>query len=296
MDIAITGSSGLIGSALVPHLAGLGHSVARVGRDGKGGITWDPATGKIDAAGFEGIDAVGQLAGEGIGDNRWSDEVKARIKNSRVDGTRLLAGTLASLDRPPSVLLSGSAIGYYGDRHDEILTEQSTSGSDFLSDVVTAWEAETDRATEAGIRTAFLRTGIVLSPDGGALGKLLPLFKLALGGRMGSGDQWWSCISLDDEIGLITWLLTAEVSGPVNLTCPEPTTNAVFTKTLANILGRPAFLPVPAFGPKLVVGAQLAQALLFTSARVMPAVASGAGYRFQHPTLESALRGVLDRP
>jgi uncharacterized protein (TIGR01777 family) len=296
MDVAITGSTGLIGNAMVPLLEGEGHRVARVGRAGRGDIGWDPEAGEIDAAGLEGLDAVIHLAGAGIGEKRWTKEVKARIRDSRVDGTRLLATTLAALDNPPSVLLSGSAIGYYGDRGDQTLTEKSDAGSDFLAGVCTAWEAETSPATAAGIRTVLLRTGIVLTPDGGALAKLLPMFKLGLGGRMGSGSQWWSSISLHDQISLMAWLLTTDVHGPVNLTCPEPTTNAQFAKTLGKVLGRPTLLPVPAFGPKLVVGSELAEALLFTSARVNPAAASTAGYEFMHPTLEGALRFVLERP
>lgn len=295
MDIAITGSSGLIGSALKLHLAELGHTAIPVVRSDIDGIRWDPAGGTIDAEGFEGIDAVIHLAGEGIGERRWSDEQKARIRDSRIDGTRLLATALAGLQKPPTVLLSGSAIGFYGPRGDEVLTEQSSRGEGFLSDVVVDWEAEAQPAVDAGIRTAFLRTGIVLSPGGGALQKMLPLFKFGLGGRMGKGDQWWSCISIDDVVHMMGWLLASEVSGPVNLTCPEPTTNADFTKTLGSVLGRPTLFPVPKFGPKLVVGPELAENLLFTSQRVEPAVALDAGYDFQHPTLEAALRGVLGK-
>lgn len=295
MDVAITGSSGLIGSALVTALEAHGHDPIPVVRSGSGGIGWDPAAGRIDAAGFEGIDAVVHLAGEGIGNRRWTDEVKARIRDSRVQGTRLLATTLAGLDRPPATLLSGSTIGYYGDRGDERLTETSPPGAGFLAEVTQQWEAETAPAAEAGIRVAMLRTGVVLSPDGGALAKMLPLFKLGLGGRMGSGDQWWSWISLDDEVALIEWLLQNDVHGPVNLTGPEPATNAELTKALGSVLGRPTLLPVPEFGPKLLLGGELADELLFSSARVLPAVATAAGYEFRHPTVEQALRGVLGR-
>ena len=289
MNIAITGASGLIGTALTEHLTSAGHTVTPLTRDGSAGIAWDPAAGTIDAESLEGIDAVVHLAGAGIADKRWSDERRAVIKDSRVNGTRLLANTLAGLNKKPKVLLSGSAMGYYGDRGDEVLTETSAPGTGFLPEVCMAWEEETAPAEAAGIRVAHLRTGLVLSRNGGALAKMLPLFKLGLGGRMGKGDQWWSAISIDDEVGMIDWLLTAEISGPVNLVCPEPTTNATFTKTLGGVLGRPTLLPVPAFGPKLLLGSDLAENLLFTSARVLPAVATTAGYTFKHPTLEAAL-------
>ena len=295
MDIAITGSSGLIGTALRVSLEAAGHSAIRVVRSGSDGIGWDPAEGRIDAAGFEGIDAVVHLAGEGIGERRWNDEVKKSILDNRVDGTTLLAETLAGLQNPPKVLLSGSATGYYGERGDEVLTEQSSKGDGFLSDVVEAWEAAAKPAVDAGIRTAFLRTGIVLSPDGGALGKMLPIFKLGAGGKMGNGKQWWSWISIDDEIGMIEWLLANDASGPVNLVAPGATTNAEFTDVLGDVMKRPTFLPVPKFGPKLLLGGELANELLFTSTRVEPGVASAAGYEFKHPELDGALRAVLGK-
>lgn len=295
MDIAITGSSGLIGTALRASLEAAGHNAIRVVRSGSDGIGWDPAEGRIDAAGFEGIDAVVHLAGEGIGERRWNDEVKKSILDSRVDGTTLLADTLAGLQNPPKVLLSGSATGYYGERGDEVLTEESAKGEGFLSDVVEAWEAAAKPAVDAGIRTAFLRTGIVLSPEGGALGKMLPIFKLGAGGKMGNGKQWWSWISIDDEIGMIEWLLANDVSGPVNLVAPGATTNAEFTDVLGDVMKRPTFLPVPKFGPKLLLGGELANELLFTSTRVEPGVASSAGYEFKHPELDGALRAVLGK-
>ena len=191
------------------------------------------------------------------------------------------------------MLVSGSAIGYYGDRGDEHLTEASGPGDDFLASVCTAWEAETAPAADAGIRVACIRTGLVLSPEGGAMGKLLPLFKLGLGGRFGSGRQWWSWIGLDDEVAAITFLLDHDVTGPVNLTAPGAVTNADFAKALGRVLHRPAVLPVPRFGPKLLVGAELAEALLFTSARVEPAALEAAGFTFTHPELDGALRHVL---
>ena len=295
MDIAITGSSGLIGTALSRQLTADGHRVIPVTRSGSTGIHWDPAAGIIDAAALEGIDAVVHLAGEGIAEKRWTDAQKARILDSRVDGTTLLARTLASLDRPPGVLLSGSAIGYYGDRGAAELTEQSGPGDDFLADVVTAWEGATAEAEAAGIRVVHLRTGIVLSTDGGVLGKLLPLYKLGLGGKLGGGHQYMSWISIDDEVGIISWLLANEVAGAVNLTGPEPVTNRDFTKALGTQLGRPTFLTVPSFGPKLLLGGELAQGLLFSSARVRPAVAQAEGYEFQHPTIADAFAALLPR-
>lgn len=299
LTVVITGSSGLIGTALAASLRRDGHRVVRVVRRRTAGpdeLRWDPADGTIDRAGLEGVDAVVHLAGAGIGDQRWSEEYKRTILESRTRSTALLASTLAGLDRPPSVLVSGSAIAVYGDRGDEVLTEQSPPGTSFLADVVRRWEAEAAPAVEAGIRTPFIRTGIVLSPDGGALPRLLPLFKLGLGGRMGSGRQWWSWISLPDEIAAIRFLIDGHLDGPVNLTAPEPVTNREFTKVLARVLHRPAMLPVPAFAPKLLRGAELAQELLFTSQRIVPAALEEASFRFAHPDLETALRAVLGRP
>lgn len=299
MDVAITGSSGLIGSALTTALRAGGHRVRRVVRSGGGGpdaLRWDPAAGTIDREGLVGVDAVIHLAGEGIAEKRWSDAQKARIRDSRVDGTTLIAEAIAGLDEKPQALLSGSAIGLYGDRGDEALTESSPSGAGFLTEVVEAWEAATAPAKAAGIRTVHLRTGVVLDPHGGALGKQLPLFKLGLGGRLGSGRQWLPWISLADEVGAITHLLTSTVSGAVNLTAPAPVTNAEFTSTLARVLGRPAVMPIPRFGPALLLGKELAESLLYSSAKVLPTVLSADGYRFRHATLEEALRDLLDRP
>lgn len=301
MRVAVTGSSGLIGSALVRSLRGDGHEVVRVVRSGSGGdgdattVAWDPMRGSIDAAGLEGVDAAVHLAGAGIGDERWSDDRKRVILESRTSGTALLARTLAGLATPPSVLLSGSAVGYYGDRGDEICTEASPAGTGFLAEVCEAWEAAAAPAVEAGVRTAFLRTGIVQTKAGGALKKTLPLFKLGLGGRFGSGKQWWSWISLADEIGAIRHLLDHDVSGPVNLTAPAPVTSAVYAKTLGSVLGRPAMLPVPSFGPKLLLGAEAAEAMLLDGQRAVPSVLERDGYPFAHPTLEAALRAELSR-
>lgn len=295
MRVAVTGSSGLIGSSLRGRLTAAGHEfVPVVRRDAAPGeISWDPAAGRIDAAAFEGIDAVVNLAGAGIGDKRWNDERKAVIVDSRVDGTRLLAETLAALDRPPKVLLSGSAVGFYGDRGDEMLTEQSAPGGDFLAGLCVAWEAATRPAEEAGIRVCHLRTGIVQSTDGGALAKSLPLFKIGLGGRFGDGAQYWPWISIDDQVRAIEFLLTAEVSGPVNLAGPTPATNAEYTKALGRALHRPAVVPVPMFGPSLLLGRELAEALLLTSARVVPSALTDAGFSFRHPTIEACFAGLL---
>ncbi|HEY5154220.1 MAG TPA: TIGR01777 family oxidoreductase [Acidimicrobiales bacterium] len=299
MDIAVTGSTGLIGTALCRRLEADGDRVIRVVRRrvaaDEAAIRWDPAAGIIDAASLEGVGAVVHLAGAGIGDKRWSVERKREILESRTKGTALLAATLAGLERKPDVLVSGSAIGFYGDRGDEVLTEQSEPGNDFLAEICTAWEAEARPAADAGIRVATIRTGVVLSRDGGALAKLLPLFKVGAGGKFGSGRQWWSWISLDDEIAAIRHLIDHPVSGPVNLTAPNPETNAAFTKVLGRVLGRPSFLAVPAFGPKLLVGGELAEALLFTSAKVLPEALESSGFTFAHPDLESALRSVLGK-
>jgi uncharacterized protein (TIGR01777 family) len=297
MKIVISGASGLIGTQLVAKLSGSGHEVIRlVRRSPKSGeIQWNPKSGTLDAAALEGADAVIHLSGAGIGDKRWTDGYRREILDSRTATTALLANTIASLSRKPSVFLSGSAIGIYGARNDEQLTEVSTHGTGFLAEVCEQWEAAAKPAVDAGVRTVYLRTGIVLSPKGGALKKLLPLFKLGVGGKFGNGKQWQSWISIDDEIGAIEYLLTANVSGAVNLTAPNPVTNADFTKVLASVLKRPAIVPVPTFAPKLLLGGELADALLFTGQRVIPAALNASGYTFKHPTLESALRSLLSK-
>jgi uncharacterized protein (TIGR01777 family) len=299
MDVAITGSSGLIGTALVDALVAGGHRVRRVVRRqsaGEGDVHWDPGAGDIEADRLAGVDAVVHLAGEGIASKRWTDAQKRRIRRSRTDGTGLIARTVAGLDPRPAVLLSASAIGYYGDRGDDEITEDDPPGDDFLAGVCVEWEAAARPAVDAGVRTAFFRSGIVLDPHGGALGKMLPLFKLGLGGRMGNGRQWWPWISLDDEVGAIMHLLSAEVAGPVNLTSPAPATNGELTRTLGRVLGRPTLVPVPRFGPALLLGAELAESLLYSSARVLPARLERSGYRFRHAELEPALRAMLGKP
>lgn len=294
MRIIVSGASGLIGSALVPHLESKGHDVVRLVRRAakQGESQWDPARGVVDADVVGTADAVIHLSGAGIGDKRWSNSYKREILDSRVRSTKLLASVIAGAAKRPGVFLSGSAIGYYGARGDETLDESSSVGSGFLADVCKEWEAA---ASGAGTRTVFLRTGIVLSPKGGALKKQLPLFQLGLGGRFGRGNQWQSWISINDEIRAIDHLLTSSVTGPVNLTAPAPVTNTEFARVLGSVLHRPAILPVPSIGPKLLLGAELADALLFTGQRVLPRALSAAGFQFEHPTLDIALRALLHR-
>ena len=295
MRIAITGASGLIGSALRRHLEGQGHTVVPVVRRpaGPGEIGWDPAAGHLDPDDLRGLDGVVHLAGAGIGDKRWNAERKRVLLESRTEGTRLLAEAIAAADDRPPVLVSGSAIGYYGDRGDEILTETSRHGDDFLAGLCVEWEAATAPAEAAGVRVARIRTGIVLSRDGGALPKLLSLFRLGLGGRMGSGRQWMSWIDIDDEVGAIAFLLTHDVQGAVNLTAPDPVTNAQLTKALGAELNRPTILTVPPLGPRLLLGREMADSLLFFSQHIRPAALEAAGYEFAHPLLSGALQHVL---
>jgi uncharacterized protein (TIGR01777 family) len=294
--IAITGASGLIGTALTAHLRAKGDTVIAFTRSNDSTqkmISWDPATGRIDASKLAGVDAVVHLAGAGIGDKRWTNDYKREILESRTKSTDLLASAMANTPDGPRTLLSGSAIGYYGASLTEEFTESSSAGNSFLADVCVQWERATEPASRAGIRVAHLRTGIVLSPKGGALKKLLPLFKIGAGGRMGSGKQWQSWISIDDEVAAIDHLLSSSVSGPVNLTAPQPVTQAEFTRVLARVLKRPAIVPVPSFGPKLLLGSDLADALLFTGQKVLPQVLTNDGYSFRHRDLETALRSLL---
>lgn len=297
MQIAITGATGLIGTALSRSLQADGHEVVPVVRrpvsDGERAVRWDPASATIDGPALEGVDAVVHLAGAGIGDRRWDDAYRREILDSRVRGTELLVGALARLERRPSVLVSGSAIGFYGDTGDAIVDESAPPGDDFLAEVCAQWEAAADDAVDAGIRVAKLRTGIVLDRTGGALKKMLPLFRLGAGGRMGDGRQWWSWITIDDEVAAIRWLLDHEISGAVNAVAPTAVTNRDFTSALAHAVHRPAIFPVPAFGPRLLLGRDLADALLFTSQRVRPAALEASGFTFAHPTIDTALAAVL---
>lgn len=295
--VAVTGASGLIGSALTSLLRAAGHSVIPLVRraPAHGEIGWDPEAGRIDAAALEGVDAVVHLAGESIADGRWTSARKRRILESRTRGTGVLAGTLAGLERPPAVLVSASAIGFYGDRGAERLDERSGPGHGFLPTVVQAWEAATGAAEAAGIRVVHSRFGIVLSADGGALARMLPPFRAGLGGRLGSGDQYMSPVSLDDVAeALHHSITTSSLRGAVNVTCPEPVTNREFTRTLGAVLHRPAPFVVPQIALRLAMG-EMVDELLFASVRVEPAALLTSGYRFRHPTLELALRHVLER-
>ncbi len=276
MRVAIAGASGLIGTALRRRLAGDGHEVIRLERGPGGGYT------NLGAA--AGVDALVNLAGAGIGAHRWTAEYKATLRASRLEATRLLAG----LDVP--LLVNASAVGYYGDRGDELLDETSAPGDDFLAVLCRDWEAA---ASSAGGRVVLLRSGMVLSGEGGALRKQLPLFKLGLGGHFGDGRQWVSWISLDDEVAAIVHLLTAGVAGPVNLTSPNPVRNGELTKALGKALHRPAIPPIPAFAPRLVLGGELVDALLLASQRVVPTRLLESGFTFAHPTLAGALDAQL---
>jgi uncharacterized protein (TIGR01777 family) len=296
MDVAITGSSGLIGTALIEALNAAGHRPLRVVRGPAGGnaISWDPKAGTVDAAGLEGVEAVVHLAGAGIGDHRWTDAYKKELVDSRTDSTSLLARTVARLQRPPAVLVSASAVGWYGDRGDEILDESSAPGAGFLPELCQQWEAAARPARDAGIRVLHPRSGVVLSTRGGALKKQLPLFKLGLGGRMGSGRQWLSWISLPDEVAALVHLLTADVAGPVNVTAPNPVRNAEFTTWLGTALRRPTVLPIPSVGPKLLLGSELAAVLLYEGQRVMPTALEASGFEFRLPTIDRALGTLVD--
>ena len=295
MRVAVTGSSGLIGTALTHHLSANGHEVVPVVRrqPDDNEIGWSVEEKRIEDNAFDGIDAVVHLAGAGIGDRRWTTSYKAELLASRTIGTALIADAVTTADNPPGALLSGSAIGYYGSSPEATFDERSGPGTGFLADLCASWEAAAGPAQTDETRLVLLRTGIVLSPAGGALAKQLPLFKMGLGGRMGSGGQWQSWISIHDVVGAIAHLLTSEVSGPVNLTSPAPVTNASFTDTLGRVLGRPTVLPIPTFGPRLLLGRELAENLLFTGQRVVPNVLSRVGYHFIHPNLELVLRSLL---
>lgn len=298
MRVVVSGASGLIGSALLPALRAAGHRpIALVRRPPRAEdeIEWDPAASKLAPDALDGADAVVHLAGAGIGDHRWTAEYKRELLDSRTLSTALLADTIARAATGPRVLLSGSAIGYYGPRGDETLDESSPAGTDFLADVCRQWEDACQPARDAGARVVNLRTGIVLSAKGGALKKMLPLFRLGAGGRFGNGRQWQSWISIDDEVQAIIHLLTSALSGPVNLTAPTPVSNTEFSRTLAKVLHRPSLVPVPRFAPALLLGGELADALLFTGQRVLPAALQADGYAFEHGTLDVALRAVLDR-
>ena len=304
--IIVSGAGGLVGSELLPLLESAGHEVARVVRkhsDVGGGdmwsrrdlVPWDPVEGELDAAALDGAGAVVHLAGENVA-ARWNALRKERIRQSRIDGTKLLCEKLAEMSRPPKVLVCASAIGYYGDRGDETLTEDSPAGEGFLPDVCREWEAATAVAADAGIRVIRLRIGIVLSPKGGALKKMLGPFKMGAGGKVGHGDQYMSWISIDDLAAVIVHCIEDEsISGAVNAVAPGAVINKVFTKTLGRVLRRPTMFPLPAFAARAVFG-EMAEALLLCSARVVPRVLVESGFEFAHTELEDALRHLLGKP
>jgi uncharacterized protein len=299
LSVVVSGSTGLIGSALIPFLTTGGHRVTRLVRRAPrtGEIQWDPASNRLDPAALEDADAVVHLAGENLG-ARWTATRRQAIRESRVRGTRLLCQALSQLARPPRVLISASAVGVYGDRGDEVLSESSATLAarpNFLVEVAREWEAATEAARAAGIRVVLLRSGLVLSPAGGVLGRMLLPFRMGAGGRLGSGRQWMSWIAMDDAIGVIHHaLITENLSGPVNATAPYPVTNREFASTLGRVLGRPAILPVPATALRLVFG-EMAEVALLAGARVVPARLVRSGYQFRHAQLEGALRFVLGK-
>jgi uncharacterized protein (TIGR01777 family) len=300
MKVLVTGSTGFIGSALVPHLVSAGHEVSRLVRTppkpGGAEVRWDPASGIVETGGLDGVDAVVHLAGESIATGRWTAEKKARIRESRVRGTAVLAESLARLAQPPRTLVCASAIGYYGDRGDQVLTEESPPGSGFLADVCREWEAAADPARTAGIRVVNLRIGVVLSRRGGALAQMLRPFLMGVGGKLGSGRQYMSWIALDDLLRAAAHVLATEaLSGPVNAVAPNPVTNVEFTRALGHILGRPTLFSIPAFAVRCVFG-EMGDEVLLASARVEPRRLIASGYRFRYAELEDALRHVLGRP
>jgi uncharacterized protein len=297
MNILLTGSSGFIGSSLVPFLTARGHAVSRLVRrspqSGEREIFWDPDAGRLDAVALEGFDAAVHLAGESIAAGRWTDRRRRSIRNSRVVGTALLAGKLAGLRQPPSVMVSASAIGFYGNRGSQILREDSGPGTGFLADVCRAWEESAGTVQGGGTRLIVVRTGLVLSTSGGALPRMLPLFRIGAGGRLGDGRQFMSWIALEDLLEIILFACaTPSLRGAVNAVAPEPVTNRAFTKILGRVLGRPAMLPVPAAAIRLIFGAMGEQTLL-SSARVVPARLQEAGFEFHYPELAAALRHAL---
>ena len=296
MNILVSGASGLIGQALMPVLTSGGHQVSRLVRSkpqgGESVVYWNPAGGEIDASTLEGFDAVVNLAGEPVA-GRWTDAKKRAIRESRVKGTRLLCEALARLSHRPRTLIAASASGYYGDRGDEVLREESDAGSSFLSQVCQEWEAATRPAVESGIRVVNLRIGFVLSRAGGGLAKMLPAFKVGAGGRIGSGKQYMSWIGIDDLVQIIFFVTTTQsLKGPANAAAPNPVTNLEFTKTLGRVLGRPTIFPMPSFAVRLAFG-EMGEELLLASTRMEPARLLRAGYQFRFPELEGALRHLL---
>ncbi len=302
MKVAVTGATGLIGKALCEELLEAGQEIVALGRSPEKvkaklpeaeAVEWDARQGPPPAGALEGVSAVVNLAGASIASGRWTESRKQAIRDSRVEGTRHVVEAIRACSSPPAILVSGSAIGYYGNRADERLDEQSPPGSGFLTEVCVQWEAEARRAEEAGVRVVLVRTGIVLSADGGALEKMLLPFKMFAGGPLGSGEQWMSWIHLDDEVALIRAALDDEkISGPLNATSPDPRTNRQFSKALGRALGRPSLLPTPGFALKLMLG-EMAESLLLEGQRVYPKKALDSGFQFQYPELEPALADLV---
>lgn len=300
MQVLVSGASGLIGSSLVPHLQKTGHRVTRLVRPpapaGPDAVPWDPAAGWIEVGKLEGIEAVVHLSGEAIL-GRWTAEKKRRVRDSRVASTRLLAESLAALKTRPRVLVCASASGYYGDRGDEVLNEDSTPGTGFLADLCREWEAAATAATDAGIRVVPVRIGLVLAPNGGLLGPMLLPFQLGLGGPLGDGRAWWSWIAIEDVVQAFRFALEREdLRGPMNAAAPAPVTNAEFTRVLGRILERPTVLRVPRIALRMLFGDEAAREAMLASGRLVPARLQAAGFRFEFPELEAALRHELGRP
>ena len=299
MKILIGGSHGLVGTALIKSLETEGHEIFRLVRHAptsKTEVEWSPDRYSIALARIEGFDAVVNLAGESIAEGRWTEDKKRRIRESRVKGTKLLGDALANLAVPPKIFVCASAIGFYGNRGDELLTETSAAGGDFLAKVCAEWEDATALATEKGIRVVNARFGVILDTNGGALKKMLPPFRMGAGGKVGSGKQWMSWIALDDVVAGIQFALANDsIRGPVNFVAPVPVTNAEFTKTLGKVLSRPTILPIPAFAIKLLFG-EMGEALLLGGQRVAPERLVAEGYEFSYPQLEQALVHILAKP
>lgn len=299
MQILVAGSSGLVGSALVEALREQGHQVKclirKPQKTTKDIIFWNPDPSTLNTEDYENFDAVINLAGENIASGRWNEEKKREIRDSRVKGTQALCECLAQLKKPPAVEINASAMGYYGSQGDHVLTEDSPSGSGFLAGVCREWEAATKAAVDRGIRVAYLRTGMVLSSKGGALSKMLPPFKMGLGGVIGSGEQYVSWIALRDLVNVIIYILKNEtLHGPINAGTPNPVTNKEFTKTLGRVLNRPTIVPMPAFAARIVLG-EMADELLLSSTRMIPQKLLQSGYAFQYPHLEDALRAIITK-
>jgi uncharacterized protein len=295
MKILIAGASGLVGSALVPKLKTEGAEVTRLVRSAAkvGEIEWHPDRGSIDAPALEGFDAVINLAGDGIANGRWTEEKKRRILDSRVNGTRLLSETMANLSRKPATFINASAVGFYGSRGDELVDEESAPGEGFLASVCRQWESATAPAEQAGIRVVKLRLGVILTKDGGIMGSMLRPFKLGLGGKVGSGEQVMSWVAMDDVVAAIDFILQNEsLRGPINAVAPHPVTNEEFTKALGRVLSRPTFMAMPAFAARLAFG-EMADEMMLSSTRVAGKVLNDAGFRFQYPELEGAVRAML---